>query len=173
MDFIKLAVQVAFYNRQELAIWGSAIVSAIIVLIGIMKPFVYNKIPNKEIRKYVLAFSSVAMSFAFTAVYFLIEAINWRWYVIGSVLVSIACIVTTYWLYENTPLRRGIQKLGLLVIDRIARIAKKAIVANDFDEIEKEIKTATEEIKKTAKKELKLSSNTKQVHKKERDLENL
>jgi hypothetical protein len=145
-------------------------VSAIIVIIGILKPFLFNKIKCKQARKSALAFTNVFLSFCATAIYFLIRDINWELYWLASLITSVACIIT-YWLYENTCLRNAIQKLITLAIDKFAKIAKMAVYNAEAKAIEAEVKKAFAELKTTAKNEIKTTA--KKSVKNNKDLENL
>jgi Ca2+/Na+ antiporter len=157
MELLNYAMTAINLFWQELAVVGAIMVSAIIVLMGILKPIAFNRIPYKALRKSALALSNVFLSFVATAIYFVIRDINWELYVLASLITSVACIVT-YWLYENTHLREGIHKLGDLAIDKIAHIAKLALAGKDVKTIDDEIKKASEELKATAQSELKLHS---------------
>ena len=170
MELVNYAMTAINLFWRELAVAGAVMVSTIIVIIGLMKPFVFNHIKCKSLRKSALAFSNVFLSFVATAIYFVIRDINWELYWLASLITSTACILT-YWLYENTHLREAIQKLANLAIDKFAKVAKMAISNADTKAVEAEIKKATEEFKATARAELKTVS--KKSIKKDRELENL
>lgn len=168
LNYVMLCVNLFW---RELAVAGAIMVSLIIAFMGIIKPL-YNHIPSKELRKSALAFTSIVFSFIATAVFFCIrKGTNWELYWIASLFTSIACIVT-YWLYENIPyLRDSVHKILCFIIDRVAKILKMIVNGSDSKEIKSEIKKATEELKATAKVELKAIS--KKTAKKDKELENL
>ena len=170
MELLNYAMNAVKLYWRDLAVVGAIMVSAIIVIIGLLKPIVFNRIPYKPLRKSALAFSDVLLSFIATAIYFVIRDINWEFYWLASLITSTACIIT-YWLYENTCFRNLIQKLGTLTIDKFSRVAKLAILNEDSKEIEAELKKATEEIKATAKTEIKAFSQKSLT--KDKELENL
>ena len=170
MELLNYAMKGVDLFWRELAVAGAIMVSTIIVFMGILKPLVFNRIPYKAVRKSALAFSNIFLSFVATAIYFVIRDINWELYVLASLVTSVACIVT-YWLYENTHLREGIHKVGELAIDKIAYVAKLALSGKNTKTIDAEIKKATEELKATAKAELKL--HPKKSKNKDKELENL
>jgi hypothetical protein len=172
MDFIQLAVKVGLDNAEKLWVVGAIMVSAIIFLVGTLKYFAFDKIKNKDLRKSVVAFSNIALSFGATSLYFLIEHINWRWYWVGAVITSITCIVI-YWFYENSHLRELIHKIGSFAIDKFAYLAKvilAKLVAKTDKSVEQEFKKVTSELKTFAKNEMQIA--TKKL-KSDREFSNL
>lgn len=172
MDYIQLAAKVILSNAQELMVAGAIMVSVIIMLVGMLKHYVFNRIKNDDVRKTVLSLASVGFSFVATFAYFLIEGINWRWYVLGSLLMSIACIVV-YHFYENYHLRKLVHKIGNFAIDKFAYLAKVILakIADNSDKsVEAEFKKVTQELNAFAKAEIK-SASKRLKHDKE--LENL
>lgn len=168
LNYVMICVKLFW---RELTVAGAVMVSSIIAVMGILKPVLFNRIHCKALRKSVLAFGNVFLSFIATAFYFLIRPVDrWDLYWIASLITSIACIVT-YWLYENTHLREAIHKLGNLAIDKGAKILKMIVNGNDSKDIDAEIKKATSELKATAKAELK--SQIKKSYKKDKDLKNV
>lgn len=134
--------------------WGNFLLlafvmsSAIIVFLGFLKPLLFNKIPNKNLRKSALGLASIALSFASVAVAFWVKAWNFDYYVWTSVFFSMWTIVT-YWLYETSNLRTLIHKVGSFFIAKIFGV--------DFTKgsIKKELETAIKDTKTFAKKEVK------------------
>lgn len=107
-----------FLMNLERAFYGYLIVvSAIIVLMGLLKKAAFNKIGNKTLRKVSLAFTSLVLVLPFTALYFMGDNINFKYYWIGCAMNGFALIVT-YWFYENTALRDLINKIGSLTLGR-------------------------------------------------------
>lgn len=142
----------AHYNDILLAV--VIMVSSIIVAIGILKPIVFNKIPNKYIRKAVLAFSNVIGCFVSAFVYFLTEGWNLDYYLLAALALSVVCIVT-YWFYENTCLRNLIELIGGIALRKVFNIAQLALTNDDAKTVQAEIKNATAQLKATTKTELK------------------
>ena len=171
MDFILLATKVITRNAQELAIWSAIMVSMIIAFVGIIKPFVF---PNhKELRKTSLSLINMGASFASTAIYFIVNGINWRWYFTGAFLMVIATIVT-YHLYETFHLREAIHKVGNFAIDKFARLAKIILskLVNDEDvDVKASANTTFKEVSAYAKSEFKKA--TKKIVNNDNELENL
>ena len=130
-----------FLMNLERAFYGYLIVvSAIIVLMGLLKKAAFNKIGNKTLRKVLLAFTSLALVLPFTALYFLGDDINFKYYWVGCAMNGLALIVT-YWFYENTALRNLINQIGSLTLGRFfgfiwSRIRgdKKGDVLEDLQE---------------------------------------
>ena len=143
--------------------------SCIIVLIGLLKPILFNKITCKPLRKAILAFSNVALSFVSTAICFFVKNMTFEFYwqaSIGTAIFSILC----YWLYENTCLRNLIEKIGKMVLKKLSTLGLELFTAEEKVELEKEIKLAVEEIENKTKKEVKLATAKK---KSDKELENL
>lgn len=138
-------------------------VSAIIVLIGLLKP-IYNKITNKNLRKVALSFSSVIACFGAAFIYFLVEGWNFKYYFLASIALSVVCIVT-YWFYENTCLRNLIGVVGGLALRKALSVLKVAITEDDVNTVKAEIQNATAQLKSTTKQELKNTANKIKVDK--------
>jgi hypothetical protein len=173
MDFILLAVKVMIANAERLLVAEAVMVSIVIMAVGMLKNAVSKHIKNDDARKTVLSLMSVAFSFVATFVYFLIESINWRWYVIGAVLTSLACIIT-YHFYENYHLRKFVHKVGNFAIDKFAYLAKVILekIADMSDKsVEAEFKKVTQELTSFAKAEIK--STAKRIAKADKELKNL
>lgn len=124
-----------FYLKILLANWkralvgGVIVVSAIIVLMGILKTGVINKIKNKLVRKVVLAFGSIALVLPCTALYFVGDGINFDHYWLGCAMNAVA-VILTYWLYENTALRNLIHKIGSVTLGKFVKYIANRIVSN-------------------------------------------
>lgn len=144
-------------------------VSAIIVLIGLFKMWLFNRITNKYIRKVALSFSSVIACFGASFIYFLAEGWNLKYYFLASVALSVVCIVT-YWFYENTCLRNLIGVVGGLAIRKALGVIKVTLTEDDVNTVKAEIKNATAQLKTTTKQELKKTASTLKIDK---DLKNL
>lgn len=173
MDFLQLAFKVMIANAERLMVAEAVMVSIVIMMVGMLKSAVSKRIKNEDVRKTVLSLMSVAFSFLATFVYFLIESINWRWYVIGAVLTSIACIIT-YHFYENYHLRKLVHKIGNFAIDKFAYLAKvilEKIASNSNKSVEAEFKQINKEIASFAKAEIKTAA--KRIAKVDNELKNL
>lgn len=154
----------------DLIVVGVIMVSAIIMFIGILKPVLFNKIKNKGVRKGLLALSDIVFAFIATAVYFLIESINWEYYWVASAITSLATIVA-YWVYENTSLRTLIEKIGTIALKKFVRVGLALFTADEKSEVEQTLNTVIDEVKSATKAELKSTSNA--LKKGDKELENL
>lgn len=169
LNYVMLCVNLFW---RELAVSGAVMVSLIIAVIGFIKPWI-KRIPNEELRKSTLAFSSVLLSFVATAVYFGIirPDTNWDFYWIASLITSAACILT-YWLYEYIPfVRAGVHKLLHFVINKAAHILNMIVDGKNSKEINSEIKKAKNELEETLKNEVK--SVSKKSNKNDDEWKNL
>ena len=110
--------------------------SALIVLMGVLKPILFNKVTNKAIRCVLLSLTSVALSFVSVAVTFFIKQYSFDYYWICGAIYTCGLIVV-YWFYENTQLRAGIQKIGSYVLDKFfgVIVGKVTKVADNTDKI--------------------------------------
>ena len=155
-DHIKSFFDVAFStDPYDFFIKGVIMVSAIIVLIGILKPLLFNRIPWKPLRKACLAFTNVALCFAGVAAWYWIENIVFDFYWQTSIAISCFSIIV-YWLYENTCLRDLIGKVGKLTLGKVGNVICLAIEGKDEDTIKKEIELSRESLKKSTKEEITL-----------------
>ena len=165
-----LCVQ-ALGNWQDVVLTVAIIVCSVIVAIGSMKTPVFNKIKNKLVRKIVLSFASLVMILPVTAVYFLIGGYSFDiyWY---SVYALMPIQVVVYWLYENTGLRNGINKIGSFCFRKIFVRFCATVVDDDNKATREKLVSTNKELKDYTKETIKSSlvSNNKQADK---DLDNL
>ena len=133
-------------------------VSAIIVAIGLLKPVLFDKITNKQVRKVALAFSNVALCFVSALVYFLVEGWNLDYYFVSASALAVCCIIT-YWFYENTCLRNLIGVVGNIVLRKVASLALVAVNADDINELKTEAVKVKNELKAQTKSTLKKATN--------------
>lgn len=159
--FYNIEVAINFVKENWETFWlvGVIMVSAITVLIGILKPILFDKIKIKALRKTCLAFSNVALCFLGNAILFLANHLNFDIYFHSSFTTAIVSILW-YWLYENTCLRDLIHKIGSVVLNKLkgGKITKQ-----DQAEIVKEVKTIVAEAKKEHKKTPKVVKNDKEL----------
>ena len=137
-------------HYKDIIVYGLIMVSAIIVAIGLLKPILFNRIPNKHVRKVALALTNVATCYLTVLVYFLVCGISLEFYVIAATALSVTCIVT-YWLYENTCLRNLIGLIGSMALRKVFF----AITSEDVEAVKTELKKTGEELKAHTKQELK------------------
>ena len=156
-------------NYNDIIVCGIIMVSAIIVAIGLLKPLLFNKIPNKHIRKAALAFSNVVACFLTVLVYFFVSHISFDYYVIAATALSVCCIVT-YWFYENTCLRNLIGLIGNIVLRKVLKVSLFALTTDDLEAVKKELENTGAELHALTKHELtKAASSIKE----DKDLETL
>lgn len=126
LEFLSKYASLLFANWQRALLGGVIVSSTVIVLLGVLKKFLINKISNKLVRKVILAFSSVLLVFPLTALYFLGDEINFDHYWLGSGMNAVLTILV-YWLYENTALRDLIHKIAYTVGNKFAVAFAKRI----------------------------------------------
>lgn len=148
-------------NFHDIFWYVVLMVSGIIVAIGLLKPLLYDKIKNKQIRKVALAFSNVALCFISALVIYVVQDWNLEYYLASAIALSVSCIVT-YWLYENTCLRNLIGTIGGIVLKKVAN--KVLLNTNDVAEIKEEAKKAVVEFR---------AQNVKKTTKEDKDLRGL
>lgn len=148
-------------NFHDIFWYVVLMVSGIIVAIGLLKPLLYNKIQNKQIRKVALAFSNVILCFICALVIYVIKDWNLNYYFASAIALSVSCIVT-YWLYENTCLRNLIATIGGIVLKNVAN--KVLMNTADVAEIKEEAKKAVVEFR---------AQNVKKTTKEDKDLKGL
>lgn len=132
-------------NPWDYVLLAFIMVSALIVFLGLIKPVVFDKIPNKYVRKSALALASVALSFASVAVAFWVRGFNYDYYwIVGG---GFSCItIITYWFYENTNLRTGIHKIGTFVLKKLT-----GLNVTNIKELKKELKKISPMVEEEAK----------------------
>lgn len=109
-------VNVLLENWQQALCGGAIVISAVIVIMGMIKKL-FDKVANKYLRKFLLALTSVVLVLPVSAIYFVCAGIDYKYFWGDYALLSCATIVT-YWLYENTCLRELIHKIGSLTLGR-------------------------------------------------------
>lgn len=145
-------------NYKTLLTAGIIMASMIIVLIGALKPFVFNKIKNKCLRGSLLSLTNIVFSFGFVALAFWLKKISFDYYLVSSIAFCCFCIVL-YWAYENlTQARAGIHKLGSFMWKKVLPVIRNkldSIIAglNDTKELANMVDNfVNKEAKKTSKK---------------------
>lgn len=159
MEKMKFIFNLLLDNWQQAVIGGCIMVCSIVVLMGILKKAILGKIPNKLLRKAVLAFSSIILAFPVTAIYFFAESIDFKYYGWACLLVAVATVIV-YWLYENTCLRNLISLIGEKTVVKFASVIIASFTKkSDKEETQKMLSDATEELKNTVNKEISASIN--------------
>ena len=141
-------------NYKDVIVQGLIMVSAIIVGIGLLKPLVFNKIKNKNLRKVALAVSNIAACFLAILITFIVQGWSFEHYLTASIALTLSCIIT-YWFYENTCLRNLIDTIGSTVISKVLSVSAAAIKKGDVEEVKAELKKAGDELKNLTKQEIK------------------
>ena len=157
----------AHYNEIIVAV--TIMVSSIIVVIGILKPILFNKIANKYLRKAALAFSNVLGCIVSALIYFLIEGWNLDYYYLAAGALTV-CSIVTYWFYENTCLRNLIELVGGMALRKALSFATFAVTNDDVDAVKAELKNTATQLKTATRQELKKTATKTKVDK---DLKNL
>lgn len=114
-------------NYKTLMTAGIIMASMIIVLIGALKPLLFNKIKNGCLRGALLSVANVFCSFAFVAVAFWIKGISFEYYWFTAFCFCVFCVFL-YWAYENlTQARAGIHKLGSFLWKKVLPIIRNKL----------------------------------------------
>lgn len=173
IDFSKIPAlcQQALGNLQTVVLTAAIIVCSVISLLGVIKFFFVNKIKNKQIRKVILAFSSLVLLLPVTAIAFLIGGIKFDvyWY---SVYALMPVQIVVYWLYENTLLRDLISKIGSFCTHRLFVRFCASVVDSDNKATREKLIATDKELKDFTQKAIKSSLVSKNTAV-DKDLENL
>ena len=153
LELLRNAVVLFWGNLSENIFSGVVMVSAIIVFIGLLKPILFDRIKFKPLRKVAIAFTDVLACLIATAIAFWMNGIDFYYFFPAAIGVFVATVVV-YWFYENTCLRNLIQKIGTIVLSKLAKIATGILDDKEKKEIKKELEAAKNEIKHTLKGEL-------------------
>lgn len=114
-------------NYKIILTAGIIMASMIIVLIGALKPLLFNKIKNKCFRGFLLSLSNVVASFVAVAVLFKMNNINYDYYWFTGSCFCVFCVFI-YWCYENlTQARAIIHKIGSAVWRKLAPIIRNKL----------------------------------------------
>ena len=153
---MKALLEIFMNNKEEIVTAVIIMVSTVIVLMGILKSLVFNKISSKAWRQVALSFTSLALMYATVAIYFVINAVDFKWFLPCGSLVCVAMIVM-YWFYENTQARAGIHKIGSFVISPlVAKFTAKVKGVADSTEM---IGGAIEEFLKSTEKKTEIKKD--------------
>ena len=153
LELLRNAVVLFWGNLSENFFAGVVMVSAIIVFIGLLKPILFDRIKFKPLRKVAIAFTDVLACLIATAIAFWMNGIDFYYFFPAAIGVFVATVVV-YWFYENTCFRNLIQKIGTIVLSKLAKIATGILDDKEKKEIKKELEAAKNEIKHTLKGEL-------------------
>lgn len=133
MDKLLALLEVLAANWKRVLLGGIILVTAIVVIMGLLKSFVFNKLKNKLIRKVALAFSSIALVFPAVAIYMWLNHINFHAYYLPGCGFAAVATVITYWLYENTALRELIHYLGSNTLLRVSKFLYTSLTEGHTD----------------------------------------
>lgn len=162
-EFFETAIQVALANWQRAVIGGAIVVSSLIVFLGALKSIVFDRVKNKYVRKSLLAFTSLALILPFTAIYFLIDRINFDYYWVACIILA-PTVIVVYWLYENTNLRELIKKIGEKTWSSWFASFAASIVEENNKKAQEKVLSTSKETKKYIAKELKNASVLAKKH---------
>ena len=157
-------------NYHDIIVNVVIMVSAIIVCIGFLKPILFDRIKNKELRKGALALTNIGACFVAALGYFLRNGWNLKYYPLAAVALTVVSIVT-YYVYETVPgARKLIGGIGLAAISKVFNVGILAATNDDAKVVGTEAKNAVTELKTFTRNELKKASTKINVDK---DLRNL
>lgn len=148
-------VNIFLADWLNISIIAFIMVSALIVFLGFLKPFTFDKIKNKYVRKTSLYFSSIVLSFALTAVTFWVKDWNFVYYWIASGGFAVYTVFV-YSLYEGTNLKPLVHFVGGKVWDRITGIK----ISGNKDELKQELNTILDDLTKSTKNTLGVEKKT-------------
>lgn len=112
-----------FCKNYETVLWvGTLMACAMIVAIGILKKYFFNKvIKNESARDAVLSITNIIASYSLVAVMFWLKNINFSYYWFAATVYCVYSIFV-YWLYKHTKARDGIQQLGEFILNKLGVI---------------------------------------------------
>lgn len=157
MEYLTNIFQALLNNWQQAITGGIIVACAVIFLMGTLKRFLDKTPLNKYpyLRKAVLSFGSLILTFPITAIYFVADKISFDYYWIGCAFTCVGTIVT-YWLYENTACRKLIHAIGAKTVGKYWTIFYEAYTEHKSQK-DTSIKLAmtTAELGEVVKKEIK------------------
>lgn len=124
MESVKTIFTIFMTDPMSFVALAFIMVSALIVFMGLWKPFLKKYITNEKARRAVLGFASIGLSFASVAVTFWVHDWNYKYYVWTSCGFAV-WTVFVYWLYESTSLRDAIHWFGSFVLKKFTGLEVK------------------------------------------------
>lgn len=157
MEYVMNILQTLFLNWQQALTGGIIVVCAVIFLMGVLKRFL-DKTPLSKypyLRKAVLAFGSLFMTFPITAIYFVSDKISFDYYWIGCAFTCVGTIVG-YWFYENTAMRKVIHAIGAKTVGKYWTIFYEAYMEHKSNkDTSYKLAMTTAELSEVVKTEIK------------------
>lgn len=144
MENVKTIFSIFMTDPMSFVILAFIMVSALIVFLGLWKPLLKKYITNEKIRRAVLGFASIGLSFASVAVTFWVHDWNYKYYVWTSCGFAV-WTVFVYWLYESTSLRDAIHWLGSFILKKFTGLEVK-----NFSDLKTFLKDLTPEVTEQA-----------------------
>lgn len=163
IDYFVTAATVALSVWERALIAGVIVVCSVITVVGFLKEALFDKIKNKNLRKSVLAFTSLAMILPVTALYFVFDRISFEYFWAACAMLAPVTILV-YWVYENTQLRTLIQKIGENTFHKLFVWICDNIVTSDSKKKKEKLVAANKDLKSFVATELKAT---------DKDLKNL
>lgn len=142
-----MTVEQALSNFMEVYGLPILLMSVIIILlIGILKYFkVFDKITNKNVKKFIYYVLDIALSFCLVAIYYAIYDISFKTY-LNYCYKTIVATSVMYAIYENFGLRKLLHWLGTWFVNFIAKkqieTAKTQITSKDAKSVASEKSTS-------------------------------
>lgn len=159
-------------NWQRVVIGGAIVVCSLIVFLEILKGFTFDKISCKPLRKSLLALTSLILILPFTAVYFVIDKIDFQYYWVACIALA-PVVIIVYWLYETTNLRTLVQKIGEHTWHRVLVALAAGIVEDDNKKTQEKLVASTKATQKYVEKELKAAASVLVSKHEDNELKNL
>lgn len=149
-------------NFQDFFVGGIIVASATIVLMGFLKKFLINRIPNKLGRKCVLSFASLVVCLVVTFFFLIGNELSGQcfWFIYGVNAIS---TILTYWLYENTGCRDLIAFIGNKTIKKYIGIVYNAINGADANTTKAQLVEANAYLKASTKTKIQAQKDKSDV----------
>lgn len=157
MEYLTNIFQALLNNWQQAITGGIIVACAVIFLMGVAKRFLDKTllVNYPYLRKAVLAFGSLLLTFPMTAIYFVADKISFKYYWIGCGLMCIG-VILTYWAYEHTALRKFIHLIGEKTVGKYWAIFLAAYVEHKGNkDTTKQLAMTTAELGEVVKREFK------------------
>lgn len=159
IDYLAPIVQGALANWERTLVGGAIVISSLIVFLGALKPILFDRIKNKDVRGTLLFVTSLVLVLPFTAVYLvmyrLIYGVNFFEYYWVTCIALMPATVFVYSLYEHTHLRNIIQKIGEKTWEKILVVLCAKVVEDENKKTHEKLISASKELKDFTKATLK------------------
>ena len=152
---IQRLFQLCLENWQDVLVGGVIVAWSVIFMIGVAKRLGLGNIRNKHLKRAILYFGSLSMVLPTTALYLMLEGVDFQYYWYACIGVGIIMTVT-YAFYENAGVRALVHCVGEKTVGRVFKTLCLALRDKaDGDDTIQRLTMTTAELKEEVRRDLK------------------